>query len=158
MGTSLTVQPFSLLANMAPEGCPRVLVNMELVGNIGNRSDDIILLGKSDDIIQDLCKELGWEEELLKTWKSTKRAKSAGSKSTPTETSSATKVKNQQSEVDELTHAIEASLFVTGDPKLAEKTESDKPPEASASAKARNADGVLEIMLAKKDSYTEGKL
>ncbi|KAG8825862.1 Sir2 histone deacetylase Hst2, partial [Serendipita sp. 401] len=35
MGTSLTVQPFSLLPNLVPISCPRLLLNMDPAGNIG---------------------------------------------------------------------------------------------------------------------------
>ncbi|CAL1713217.1 unnamed protein product [Somion occarium] len=71
MGTSLTVHPFASLASMVPDRCPRVLMNLDAVGDFGCRSDDVICLGKTDDIVRDLCKELGWEEELNIAWKKT---------------------------------------------------------------------------------------
>lgn len=71
MGTSLTVQPFASLAQRVDNSCPRVLINLDHVGDIGSRSDDVVLLGKCDDIVRDLCKELGWEDELLKLWHET---------------------------------------------------------------------------------------
>ena len=71
MGTSLTVHPFASLAEMVGESCPRVLINLEKVGDFGSRSDDVVLLGKCDDIIRDLCRELGWEEELDALWEAT---------------------------------------------------------------------------------------
>jgi len=71
IGTSLTVHPFASLALLAPEGCPRVLINQEKVGDFGSREDDIILLGRCDDIIRDLAKELGWDEDLEKEWAAT---------------------------------------------------------------------------------------
>ncbi|KAF8885676.1 DHS-like NAD/FAD-binding domain-containing protein [Gymnopilus junonius] len=72
MGTSLTVQPFASLAGMVDTTCPRVLINLDRVGDFGSRSDDVVLLGKCDDIVRDLCKELGWEEELNELWETTK--------------------------------------------------------------------------------------
>ncbi|KAF8965118.1 DHS-like NAD/FAD-binding domain-containing protein [Flammula alnicola] len=71
MGTSLTVHPFASLAGMVDDSCPRVLINLDRVGDFGSRADDVILLGKCDDIVKDLCKELGWEEELIRLWNET---------------------------------------------------------------------------------------
>lgn len=71
MGTSLTVHPFASLAQRVDDSCPRVLINLDRVGDFGSRSDDVVLLGKCDDIVRDLCKELGWEDELLKLWHET---------------------------------------------------------------------------------------
>ncbi|KAF8157982.1 DHS-like NAD/FAD-binding domain-containing protein [Crassisporium funariophilum] len=74
MGTSLTVHPFASLAGMVESNCPRVLINLDHVGDFGARADDVILLGKCDEIVTQLCKELGWEEELLRLWKETEDA------------------------------------------------------------------------------------
>jgi NAD+-dependent protein deacetylase SIR2 len=71
IGTSLTVHPFASLANMVTGQCPRVLINLDKVGEIGSGKNDIVLLGKCDDIIRDLAKELGWEDELDKEWTAT---------------------------------------------------------------------------------------
>ena len=75
MGTSLTVHPFASLTRLVPEGCPRVLINLDPAGEIGSRPDDVVLLGKSDDIVRDLCKELGqdWIDELETLWKETEK-------------------------------------------------------------------------------------
>jgi len=74
MGTSLTVHPFASLATMVPKSCPRVLINMDLVGNFGSRHDDVMALGKTDDMVRALCKELGWEKELEAAWKETENS------------------------------------------------------------------------------------
>lgn len=71
IGTSLTVHPFASLAEIAPDSCPRVLINIDLVGDFGSREEDVVLLGKCDEVIKDLCAELGWEEELVKLWEET---------------------------------------------------------------------------------------
>ncbi|KAJ3794750.1 NAD-dependent deacetylase sirtuin-2 [Lentinula aff. detonsa] len=63
IGTSLTVYPFA--------SCPRVLINIDSVGDIGSRPDDVVLLGKCDEVIRELCEDLGWEEELMKLWEET---------------------------------------------------------------------------------------
>ncbi|KAG7445674.1 NAD-dependent deacetylase sirtuin-2 [Guyanagaster necrorhizus] len=71
IGTSLTVHPFASLAGLPEPLCPRVLVNLERVGDLGRRPDDVVLLGKCDEVIKDLCRRLGWEEELMKLWAET---------------------------------------------------------------------------------------
>ncbi|KAI9058267.1 DHS-like NAD/FAD-binding domain-containing protein [Trametes sanguinea] len=71
IGTSLTIPPFAPLATLVPQDCPRVLIHMDFAGDIGMRSDDVLLLGKCDDIVRDLCKELGWEDALMQEWAKT---------------------------------------------------------------------------------------
>jgi len=71
MGTSLTVQPFASLADRVDDSCPRVLINLDHVGSFGSRSDDVVLLGKCDDVVRDLCKELGWGDDLVRLWDET---------------------------------------------------------------------------------------
>ncbi|KAJ7143548.1 class I sirtuins SIR2 family protein [Mycena crocata] len=71
MGTSMTVHPFAGLAERAPPTCPRVLINLDLVGSIGKRPNDVVLLGKCDDIVRKLCSKLGWEAELDALWAKT---------------------------------------------------------------------------------------
>jgi len=71
MGTSLTVQPFASLAGMVKDSCPRVLINLDHVGDFGSRADDVILLGKCDEIVTELSKELDWGKELMQLWEQT---------------------------------------------------------------------------------------
>ncbi|KAJ6504631.1 Sir2 family histone deacetylase Hst2 [Mycena vitilis] len=71
MGTSLTVHPFAGLAERAAPHCPRVLINLDRVGSIGRRPNDVVLLGKCDDVVRDLCRQLGWEKELEALWAKT---------------------------------------------------------------------------------------
>lgn len=68
IGTSLSVYPFASLPGMVPKDKPRVLFNMERVGDIGTRPDDVLVLGKCDDGIRRLADELGWREELENLW------------------------------------------------------------------------------------------
>lgn len=35
------------------------------------RSDDVLLLGRCDDVVRDLCRELGWDETLEREWMKT---------------------------------------------------------------------------------------
>lgn len=69
IGTSLSVYPFASLPEMAKPGAPRVLFNMERVGQIGSRPDDVVELGASDAGIRKLAGELGWLDELEKLWR-----------------------------------------------------------------------------------------
>lgn len=39
---------------------------------MGTRRDDVLLLGKCDDIVKELAKELGWLEELKAVWAETR--------------------------------------------------------------------------------------
>lgn len=137
MGTSLTVQPFAMLAQRVREGCPRVLINLERVGDFGSRADDVICLGKCDDIVCELARALGWEEELQKAWEST--ADSVESEkddaapliepSSKYESASDRREKEcLQAEVDKLTGDVARSLTLTDDSKHGEKENTDQNP------------------------------
>lgn len=69
IGTSLTVQPFASLPQFVSEGVPRVLFNMERVGGLGSRPDDVCVLGDCDAGVRKLADELGWREELESEWR-----------------------------------------------------------------------------------------
>ena len=71
MGTSLTVQPFASLPGLCSEGVPRVLINLERVGGLGTRPDDVLLLGDCDTGVRELAAALGWEKDLDALWEST---------------------------------------------------------------------------------------
>ncbi|BGP39921.1 Sir2 histone deacetylase Hst2 [Rhodotorula kratochvilovae] len=82
LGTSLTVGPFNTLLHRVPSECPRVLLNLESVGEAprgGGREEgfdfdgrtgrrdglrDVRWLGEADKGVEELCRLLGWEEEL----------------------------------------------------------------------------------------------
>eukprot|EP00096_Caligus_rogercresseyi_P005871 TRINITY_DN2191_c0_g2_i1.p1 TRINITY_DN2191_c0_g2~~TRINITY_DN2191_c0_g2_i1.p1 ORF type:complete len:352 (-),score=76.14 TRINITY_DN2191_c0_g2_i1:148-1203(-) len=84
MGTSLQVQPFASLVNQVPETTPRLLINMEVVGNEGGndfilrlmgrggmdfsserRYRDVAEIGSCDAGCSKLAEALGWKEELI---------------------------------------------------------------------------------------------
>lgn len=69
MGTSLTVYPFAGLPALTPFGVPRVLFNREPVGDLGGRSDDVLVLGSCDTGVRRLAAALGWADELDKFWR-----------------------------------------------------------------------------------------
>jgi NAD-dependent SIR2 family protein deacetylase len=96
MGTSLQVHPFASLIDRVPSSCPRVLINLERVGEIAAYSSfggmrgsmnetgfdfegytlgkgkgkehirDVFYEGKCDDGILELARGMGWEDKLLK--------------------------------------------------------------------------------------------
>ena len=41
MGTSLKVHPFATLTQLVPEGCPRVLINLDPAGDIGTGAREV---------------------------------------------------------------------------------------------------------------------
>ena len=69
IGTSLSVQPFASLPQYAREGVPRILFNMERVGDLGGRLDDVVVLGDCDSGVRKLADALGWRDELEALWK-----------------------------------------------------------------------------------------
>ena len=71
MGTSLTVYPFASLKDRVPRNCPRLLLNLDHVGGWGSRANDVACLMSCDKAVRQLCKLLGWEEDLDRLWAST---------------------------------------------------------------------------------------
>ena len=49
-----------------------MLINLEEAGDLGTRQDDVLLLGKCDDVVKELATELGWLKELKATWAETR--------------------------------------------------------------------------------------
>ncbi|KAK9467384.1 DHS-like NAD/FAD-binding domain-containing protein [Lipomyces arxii] len=68
-GTSLQVHPFASLPSQT--SCPRVLFNLESVGDIGRRKSDVVCLGPCDDGVRDLAFECGWLPDLEALWAKT---------------------------------------------------------------------------------------
>lgn len=87
------MQPFASLIHRVPSHCPRLLLNLESVGEVepsrtrfGGGGDaegfdfegttgrkegirDVRFLGSSDEGVRTLCRVLGWEEELVEMMK-----------------------------------------------------------------------------------------
>jgi NAD-dependent histone deacetylase SIR2 len=105
MGTSLSVHPFAGLPQLCKDGTPRVLINMEKVGGLGSRTNDVLLLGDCDTGVRKLAKALGWEEELETLWEGTK----------PEEEESNPKTRDErlQEEVERLTEEVDRTLGLT---------------------------------------------
>lgn len=110
MGTSLTVQPFASLPGFCAEGTPRVLINLERVGGLGSRPDDVLLLGDCDAGVRKLAAAFGWEEELEALWETTnpdKEAREAEMAPLPT------KDERLQDEVERLTSEVDRTLGIS---------------------------------------------
>ncbi|KAG2752945.1 NAD-dependent deacetylase sirtuin-2 [Suillus brevipes Sb2] len=148
LGTSLTVHPFASLVGLVPNDCPRVLINLDEVGQF-NKPDDVLLLGKCDDVVRELCRELGWEEELDAAWEKTKDSLEAGEQ----EPESKPEVEEStEDEVEKITKNLEQALKV-----------SDKKDEEGPSSKSKASD-LVEVGSVEGDRTsptelpTEGKL
>ena len=77
MGTSLSVQPFYSLLQLARENVPRLLINREAVGpfrfcEMASCFRDVFLQAECDEGVLTLCRELGWEESLQAIYDSMK--------------------------------------------------------------------------------------
>lgn len=108
MGTSLTVHPFASLPERLDEDCPRVLFNMEQVGSLGTRPDDVLALGDCDANVCTLADELGWLDELHKLWEDT-----VGEAETERQLKGIRdRKKKMLKEMDELTKRIGAGLTI----------------------------------------------
>ena len=71
IGTSLKVSPFNKLVKKIKKDVPRILINMEKVGDFENnpRKNDIFLQGDCDKTIEKIIKLLGWKNDLENTKK-----------------------------------------------------------------------------------------
>lgn len=112
IGTSLTVHPFAALPEMAPDDKPRVLFNLDRVGQMGTRADDVLELGDCDAGIRKLADELGWREELEELWK-----KVVGEKEAKWQKASRKKHEDEvEEEVTKLAEDVEAALKIEDTP------------------------------------------
>jgi NAD-dependent histone deacetylase SIR2 len=110
MGTSLTVQPFASLPSFCRDETPRLLINMERVGGLGSRADDVLLLGDCDDGVRKLAKALGWLEELETLWEETNPDKDAREKGAA---SLKTRDERLHDEVERLTADVDRTLHIS---------------------------------------------
>jgi len=110
MGTSLSVQPFASLPGFCKEGVPRVLINMERVGGLGSRPDDVLLLGDCDAGVRKLAQALGWLDELEALWAETNPDKEAReAEAAPLKT----RDERLKDEVERLTEEVDRTLRVS---------------------------------------------
>jgi len=137
MGTSLTVHPFAGLADMVD--CPRVLINLDPAGDIGELPDDVVVLAKCDDVVRRIADGMGWLDELKLEWAKTELAKEEGQE----------EAVGVQEEVDTITKNVENIL--SGDDTSTKPDFADEIAETfgklnvSAEAPANEEKEVLEI-------------
>ena len=137
LGTSLSVYPFAQLPEMVKSEKPRVLFNMERVGNMGSRPDDVLVLGECDDGVRRLADELGWREELEDLWVGIVGEKEAARQR-------ATSKKHQEEiedEVAKLAEGVEAALnFEEASEKAAKDADAAKEPTQDVAPEEQNQD------------------
>ncbi|EYE93876.1 SIR2 family NAD-dependent protein deacylase [Aspergillus ruber CBS 135680] len=111
MGTSLQVQPFASLPGFVSDGVPRVLINLERVGGMGSRPDDVLILGDCDAGVRKLAAALGWLEDLEALWEETNPDKDArDAEMAPLQT----KDERLHDEVERLTSEVDRTLGLSG--------------------------------------------
>lgn len=133
VGTSLSVYPFAALPEQAQQGKPRVLFNLERVGNMGSRPDDVLQLGDCDAGIRKLADALGWRQELEKFWEGVVGEAEANKQR-------ATRQKHNEEiedEVDKLTKEVDSALNFE---EAAEASKGIQPSETETEAKAETED------------------
>lgn len=110
MGTSLSVQPFASLPVLCKWGTPRVLINMQPVGGLGSRPDDVLILGDIDVGVRKFAKAMGWEDELEALWEETNPdPKAREAENAPV----SSREERLREEVDRLTEDVERTLNLT---------------------------------------------
>ena len=61
MGTALAVSPFNMLVNRVPQGCPKVLMNMNNTKDTGGfdftekNTRKLFVEGKCDELVARIC-------------------------------------------------------------------------------------------------------
>lgn len=117
MGTSLSVHPFAGLPNFCSPGVPRVLINLERVGTLGTRADDVLVLQKCDDGVRKLAAALGWLDELEAYWNETKPSHVFDESSQTPEKIEEPRSKDEELEerIGVLTNEVEKSLKISAD-------------------------------------------
>jgi NAD-dependent histone deacetylase SIR2 len=147
MGTSLSVHPFASLPQLCEDETPRLLINSEKVGDMGERPDDVLLLEDCDSGVRKLAEACGWANELEALWATT----------APTEEPAAPKEDVKKShdelledEVDKLTREVEENLRLNQaehewleshvDNKLARKPEDDQDRDSSTTERQPTVD------------------
>lgn len=112
MGTSLSVQPFASLPDFCSENVPRLLINLERVGSLGSRADDVLCLGGCDAGVRKLASALGWLEELEELWDETDSTNGVETPKNPVQKS---RDEALEEEIELLTNEVDKSLRINVD-------------------------------------------
>jgi len=115
MGTSLTVQPFASLPGFASEGTPRILINKEIVGDLGTRPDDVLVLGDCDEGVRKLADALGWRDELEQMWLEVNGKINQNEAERLKEQKHLSKDEELEAEIEKLTEEVDAALKISKD-------------------------------------------
>ncbi|KAI9769175.1 MAG: Sir2 histone deacetylase Hst2 [Geoglossum umbratile] len=111
MGTSLSVHPFASLPSLCSEGVPRILINLEQVGGIGSRPNDVVMLGDCDAGVRKLAAALGWLEELEALWETVNPKAEEVSKSRAPQSAD----EELEAQVDKLTREVDIALKISSE-------------------------------------------
>lgn len=135
-----------------PKDCPRVLINLERAGDIGSRANDVVLLGKADDVVRKICAELGWADDLEALWKATalvpeEAEEDANKESDQPAPASESKDDILAREVEKLTKEVENTL----------KISEEHHEKVSQELKSDTEEGVEQIKKSKEGKKSEGK-
>ena len=156
MGTSLSVQPFASLPSFCSEGVPRILINLERVGGLGTRSDDVLILGDCDAGVQKLAMALGWDEELRLLWDETDCER----QNTFQDQDESPKTKDEKlhDEIISLTREVDKSLKISSDYDAEVRMQlakgEDKEAKSAAAANPPTPDRVSQTPVDKQASVT----
>jgi NAD-dependent SIR2 family protein deacetylase len=72
LGSSLLVSPVCHIPDWVKSSVPRLLINRDLVGTFGDgKGTDVFMQGDCDDSVRQLCRLVGWEDELDAIYAST---------------------------------------------------------------------------------------
>lgn len=141
IGTSLSVYPFAGLADMVPAGVPRLLLNMQPVHRVGDRSDDVVELGPCDDGVRRLADLLGWRDELEALWRSVVGDQEADRQLGKT----ADGPPDLDEEVRKLTEGVESGLVLT-ETRGAGKDDGESESEQKAEEKMQKEDSAESVL------------
>ncbi|KAI0162299.1 DHS-like NAD/FAD-binding domain-containing protein [Xylariaceae sp. FL1272] len=139
MGTSLSVGPFNMLPRMAREGVPRLLLNMDRVGDFGTRADDVLCLGDCDAGIRKLADELGWRDELETMW-----VDLVGEKEAMRQRSGAREQEGSD-EMDKLVKEVQEKLELSTEPEAHAATGSELDTKNEAKGEDQNPEEEIKV-------------
>jgi NAD-dependent histone deacetylase SIR2 len=95
---------------------PRVLINKEIVGDLGSRPDDVIVLGDCDAGVRKLVDALGWRDELEEMWFEVGgKVKEKEAARLREQRKAMTKDELLEEEIEKLTGEVDAALQISKD-------------------------------------------
>lgn len=90
------------------------MVNLERVGGLGSRPDDVLILSDCDSGVRKLAGALGWTEELEALWEESNPEKGKASEGKPEDVIK-TKDEKLEDEVKKLTEEVDSALKISED-------------------------------------------